>query len=103
MKIQRGHVNGLSRFVGQIKGPVIVAGDFNLTPWSYLFKKFKRQSNLNPVTGKHPTWPANRVNLAQFPIDHIFVSSGIKARSVSAGPRVGSDHLPVYGILTLPQ
>jgi len=103
IKHQMSHVNGLSRFVRQFKGPMVVAGDFNLTPWAYLFKKFVRMSKLIAVTGRNPTWPVSLVNLAQFPIDHIFTTPGITASNISAGPRLGSDHLPIYGILTLPR
>lgn len=97
IKHQLGHVNGFSQYVRQIKGPVIVAGDFNLTPWSYLFKKFERQSGLSAVTGRNPTWPVTLVNLPQFAIDHIFTSSDVFAQNIQVGPRLGSDHLPLHG------
>jgi endonuclease/exonuclease/phosphatase (EEP) superfamily protein YafD len=103
LKLQLGHVNGLSGFVRNIKGPVIVAGDFNLTPWSYLFRKFARQGKLTAVTGVSPTWPVWFANLAQFPIDHMFVTPGIKTRLITTGVRLGSDHLPIFGVFTLPR
>ena len=76
-----------------LEGPLVVAGDFNSTPWTGKFSDFVRQSGLRRLTsGLSGTWPVPiaRVGLA---IDHVLVSNAFAASSVETGPSVGSDHL----------
>jgi endonuclease/exonuclease/phosphatase (EEP) superfamily protein YafD len=78
-------------------GPVLVAGDFNLTPWSGFFARFVEQSGLADCAldqGLLGTWPS-QVPPVRLRIDHCFASSHWKARNVEVGPKLGSDHLPV--------
>ena len=81
--------------------PVIFAGDFNATPWSWAMTNFRRKSGLDIVPGYRPTWPAH-LGFAQLPIDHILVSPGIKSVTAERGRAAGSDHLPVKVKLSLP-
>ena len=84
-------------------GPVMVAGDFNLTPWSPFFARFEERSRLancargHGVTG---SWPS-QVSLLRIRIDHCFASSHWNVRSVEIGPKLGSDHLPLIVHLEL--
>ena len=82
---------------GMKERQVIIAGDFNLTPWSYFFKKFLADSGLkNSQTGFgiQPSWPVSPVFL-RIPIDHCFVSESINVVSRKLGNETGSDHFPV--------
>jgi len=78
-------------------GPVLVAGDFNLTPWSRFFARFVERSGLADCAlghGIHGSWPS-QVGIARIRIDQCFASRHWSASSVSVGPTLGSDHLPV--------
>lgn len=102
------HERQLSQFeqiAGMVSGPdnrsVILAGDFNSTPWSHVMRRFEDTVPLQRVTRAVHSWPAQR-RLAGFilpipllPIDHVFVGSKFRAVSVRRGPYLGSDHYPV--------
>jgi endonuclease/exonuclease/phosphatase (EEP) superfamily protein YafD len=84
-------------------GPVIVAGDLNLTPWSRFFDRFVAQSGLADCAsgqGIFGTWPSQVAPL-RIRIDHCFASPHWFVRDVAVGPRLGSDHLPVSVTLEL--
>ena len=83
--------------------PVLVAGDFNLTPWSQRFTEFVDRSGLQDCAigqGLLPTWPAQFMPL-RIRIDHCFASSHWRVQQVRVGPQLGSDHLPVITNLEL--
>lgn len=82
----------------KIKGPLVVTGDFNNTPWSAHFRAFLRASGLlDSAQGRGPqlTWPASSPPLARIPLDHCFHSADVRILSRRAGPEIGSDHLPL--------
>lgn len=84
-------------------GPVLVAGDFNLTPWSPHFERFVAQSGLTDCAigqGLLATWPAQLMP-ARIRIDHCFASKHWRVHRVAVGPDLGSDHLPVTVDLAL--
>ena len=79
--------------------PVIVMGDFNLTPWSPHFLDFESTSGLRRAkqgVGLTPTWYARG---ASFPmglvIDHMFVSGVLQIDEYHVGEDIGSDHRSV--------
>lgn len=81
---------------------VIMAGDFNCTPWSGLFKSFVNHSELVDTSrGRmfEATRHAGRVD--QILIDHVFVSDDWLVVKREVGPDVGSDHRPVFVDLAL--
>lgn len=85
---------------------MIVAGDFNATPWSYALKQEDRTLGLTRRTRALATWPADRVShnrlpapFPVFPIDHLYAGPGWATVRVERGPKLGSDHYPV--IVTL--
>jgi endonuclease/exonuclease/phosphatase (EEP) superfamily protein YafD len=81
--------------------PTILAGDFNLTPWSPYYDRFLTQTHL--TNSRHtaaPSWPSQSqvgwlAPILGIPIDHCFVTSDIQTISFKHGPDVGSDHLPI--------
>ena len=82
-------------------GPVVLAGDFNVTPWSPVFPDILADSNLRDSAlgfGIHSTW-LSRLLPFGLPIDHILVSPDINVMSRHVGPYVGSDHFPVVADL----
>ncbi len=83
--------------------PVIVAGDFNATPYSPAFKKLLRKSGLKDSRegfGWQPSWPT-LFPLLWIPIDHILVSPEIQVHKRGTGSYIGSDHYPVFAELSI--
>jgi endonuclease/exonuclease/phosphatase (EEP) superfamily protein YafD len=78
-------------------GEKILCGDFNITPWSAVFRRMAHRSALRDSTrgfGYQPTWPVERWWL-RVPIDHCLVSEGIRIVRRHIGPQFDSDHLPL--------
>lgn len=97
---------GLARLAAEIRGPAIVVGDLNVTPWSPYFRDMLKESGLRSARqgqGIFPTWPVDNPWLpALCPIDHILVTPNILVARFTRGPRVGSDHHPVWADLLIP-
>jgi endonuclease/exonuclease/phosphatase family metal-dependent hydrolase len=73
--------------------PLIVAGDFNLTPGMIALTKFEGATNLARATNFTPTYPAPPMFPPLFPIDHVYLSPGWSSRGCHTMSRTGSDHL----------
>jgi endonuclease/exonuclease/phosphatase family metal-dependent hydrolase len=75
---------------------LIVAGDFNMTPWSPAYRSLRRDSYLHSATRFARTWPAPAPFM---PLDHILYRGQVDIVGAEAwvgGPaRMASDHLPV--------
>jgi endonuclease/exonuclease/phosphatase (EEP) superfamily protein YafD len=85
---------------------LIVCGDFNSTPWSAALRRQDRLFRLERRTRALFTWPVQpytRFRLTSplpfLALDHIYAGRDWETVSVRAGPRVGSDHLPVVAVL----
>lgn len=81
---------------------MIVAGDFNSTPWSAARRREDRSLGLIRRTRALFTWPADPVSHDKFPtpfpvlpIDHVYAGPGWATVRVERGPKLGSDHYPV--------
>jgi endonuclease/exonuclease/phosphatase (EEP) superfamily protein YafD len=83
--------------------PTAVVADFNDTPFGRALRDFAASSGMRSAasaTGLVTTWPARLAGVPlpaplRIAIDHCFVSGDIGIASLSAGPRIGSDHLPL--------
>ena len=84
-----------TRYFAQLKGDLVVMGDFNSTPWSALQNGFRGATGLDNRGRLAFTWPSWAPALFRLPIDQIFVRGGIVARNVRPGAPEGSDHLPI--------
>lgn len=83
---------------------VIVAGDFNLTPWTEAMRHQDRLFGIPRYTRTLATWPAmidGRQTLPVMPIDHVYAGRSWKVESIQRGPYLGSDHRPVLVSLAL--
>jgi len=80
---------------------LIVAGDFNSTPWSFDLRRFDQQIGLERRDRALFTWPALYSPLAFLPIDHIYAGEAWRTVSIARGPRLGSDHYPIAVVLAL--
>ena len=93
--IMNGH---LSQHQGKA---LVVAGDFNVTPFSVHYGDFLKGTGLRDSAlgfGISPTWN-RRFPWVAIPIDHVFVSDDLVVMDRRVGPACGSDHSPV--IVTL--
>jgi endonuclease/exonuclease/phosphatase (EEP) superfamily protein YafD len=78
------------------QGPVVLAGDLNITSFSPFFQDLVATSGLRDSRqgrGVQASWgPAPGMEIA---IDHCLVSPDIAVRGRAVGPHIGSDHRPV--------
>ena len=77
----------------------IVAGDFNMTPWSPHFRDFLEVSGLEDSAkgkGVQPTWYALPSFCFGIPIDHVCFDKSFRVDARLVGPELGSDHRPVW-------
>lgn len=88
------------------KDSIILAGDFNSTPWSFSRRREDQMFGMERRTKALFSWPAGEFSgrhiKAPFPflpIDHVYAGKAWRTVSVKRGPRLGSDHYPV--IVTL--
>ena len=81
-----------------VDGPLLVAGDFNLTPYSPRFSDWLAASGLTDTRRGRTlsvSWPT-LLPIVGIPIDHVAVSSEFETLSHRRLPDFGSDH---YGVL----
>lgn len=94
----------LTAFVRSRDLPLVVAGDFNATPWTVKFADLIRTTELAPHNTLYPTWPTELLHipvLPLFPTDNIATSREFTALGAEAGPRLGSDHRPFIADIAL--
>jgi endonuclease/exonuclease/phosphatase (EEP) superfamily protein YafD len=84
------------------KQRLILAGDFNSTPWSFARRREDVDLGLIRRTRALPTWPAAKLShnrlpapFPYLPIDHVYAGPGWATVKVERGPALGSDHYPV--------
>jgi endonuclease/exonuclease/phosphatase (EEP) superfamily protein YafD len=102
-RLRNAELAGIASFAAGRQEPVIVAGDFNSTPWTSYFQTALARSGLNDCAAGHglaPSWPS------QFPplgirIDHCWISRHWHSTDVRMGPSLGSDHLPLIADLEM--
>ena len=103
---QTNHIARLTALRGGVAGPLIIAGDFNMTPWSYRLQQLLASTGLRRHATFLRSWPTDgqyRLPWPTFLIDHVLTTPEIKSVSIRIGPALGSDHLPVVAALRLPR
>lgn len=91
---QAKHTDWLIAWRRSVSEPLLIAGDFNLTPFSWKLSKFAWKTGLKRYSTYQRSWPGHRYTPA-FLIDHIFSSDAFRPLDVKVGPALGSDHLPI--------
>ena len=88
----------IAEYAKSFDGHQIIAGDFNISPWSPYFTDFlyrSRLQNSGVGFGIQNTWPRSPFWL-RTQIDHCFVSSKIFVNKREIGSSsLGSDHFPI--------
>jgi endonuclease/exonuclease/phosphatase (EEP) superfamily protein YafD len=83
--------------------PLLIAGDFNVSPFSPFFSSWLARTDLrNTAAGHGPTytWPTF-LPLLGIPIDHCVVSEQFVVIAHRRLPAFGSDHYPIFARLML--
>jgi endonuclease/exonuclease/phosphatase (EEP) superfamily protein YafD len=104
---QTHQIDRLIAMRSTLSEPVILAGDFNMTPWSYRLQRLLASTGLRRHATFLRSWPTEhhpqfRLPAPAFLIDHVMTTPDIKSVSIRTGPTTGSDHLPVVAQLRLP-
>lgn len=85
-------------WVGRQNGPVIIAGDFNASPFSYPYRRLRASTGLRDSArgyGLELSYPAEESPFSQVSIDHLLYSDGLEIADRVLGPSLGSDHYPL--------
>lgn len=93
----------LAAWANRHDGPVVIAGDFNATPWSYPFRTLLADTALHDSErgfGVQPSWPAVPWPLG-ISIDHCLHSAHFVTVERRVGERLGSDHRALHVTLAL--
>lgn len=101
--IRNKQLHVLAKQIRKLTQPVIVAGDFNMTPWSFHYTEFITSSDVSDCSNKllnRGTWPT-WMGILALPIDYCFTSDHILVDRYIIGPDIGSDHYPVLADLRL--
>jgi endonuclease/exonuclease/phosphatase (EEP) superfamily protein YafD len=83
---QADHLERLLPVFQDLDGPVVIAGDFNMVPWSFALRSIERSIG---ATRAGPLFPTLTKKAAPLPIDHVYAPGGGQA---SPRPLLGSDH-----------
>src|SRR5690606_15531451 len=88
----------LAAIAAEIDGPLAIAGDFNLTPYSPYFTDWLRATGVRDARAAGAsggfTWPTFLPALG-IPIDHCIVSPELGVAAFRRLPAFGSDHYPI--------
>jgi len=103
-ELQQQDVAALIEFVHSRTVPLIVAGDFNMSPWTEKLARFTDATGLERYNTLHFTWPMRRTSVPLLLIvatDNVFASRGFAKIATRGGPRLGSDHRPIVADIAL--
>ncbi len=108
-RLQRRQSQRLAELLqGLPREKLIVAGDFNSTPWSFALRRQDQLFGIERRTRALFSWPAAawwpgvrmKPPFPILPIDHVYAGPGWRAVKVERGPRLGSDHYPLVVTLS---
>jgi len=103
-ELRNRQLTALAQFISQQTDSVILVGDLNTTPWSWVFQDFLRTAGLRDSRlgfGLQRSWPVGS-RILRIPIDHCLVSPAIAVRKRRVGPDIGSDHYPIIIDIAIP-
>ena len=93
-KAREEHLTNLATLINREENPFLIAGDFNLSPFSPHFSQFLNKFEKKVYrAGKNYSYTSswNRLFLGIL-IDHILYSESFKPIKYEVGPSLGSDH-----------
>jgi endonuclease/exonuclease/phosphatase (EEP) superfamily protein YafD len=99
--LRHRYLRHLAASLAAVEGPLILLGDFNVTPWSPDYRDLVAEAGLASASGGHiATWPVWSP-LLRIPIDHVFIRGPWSLLRAARGPDLGSDHYPILADLCL--
>lgn len=100
-KTQQEHTEMILAHMNQTKHPIILAGDFNNTAFSYVYRKF--QNNMNDAFIEKGTGLGTTFMFDYYPmrIDYIFGSKELEVLEFTSLKQTFSDHFPIAAIFAL--
>jgi len=98
---QAAQVERLLPHLTALDGPVLVAGDFNMVPWSHVLRSIEDATNTERAGHLLYTFPMKRERIS-LPIDHVLIP-GNNDRDIRRRPLLGSDHYGVVARFTMPR
>ena len=104
LESRRRQAEELARWMEQFRGPLIIAGDFNMPSDSVIYRScWGPYTNAFSQAGLgfgRTRWISMRGVTFGVRIDHILTNEHWRPQSCWVGPDVGSDHLPVIADLS---
>lgn len=91
----------LGAVLRDLRGPVVVAGDFNSVSSARIGRQIRRDLGLHPAPGFPGTWPTAAPSAFAVTIDQVYRSPDLTFVSRRLGRPTGSDHRPVVTEVTL--
>jgi endonuclease/exonuclease/phosphatase (EEP) superfamily protein YafD len=95
-QLHRNQMLEITRIASRSSTPLIVAGDFNAAPWSYMMQNLSESANVENVRQQFDitkTWFP--VPFFGLPLDHVLVSDEWRVLKYQYGNPGGSDHAPM--------
>jgi endonuclease/exonuclease/phosphatase (EEP) superfamily protein YafD len=105
LHLRNDQLRAVAKRLGACTGPALLLGDLNTTPYSPHFGDLIQDSRLRDTARGfllQGTWPAAFPPL-RIPLDHCLASPEFLVSDRHVGPRIGSDHLPLHLVLSLPK
>jgi len=100
---QQEQIEALAKYVRQLEGPLVLAGDFNTTPWSSAYARLLKAAGIRRAgRGQNVTWPSWLWPFSGIPIDHVFTKGIAGSIDVRTGPGAGSDHRALIATIGFP-
>ncbi|MCA9835388.1 MAG: endonuclease/exonuclease/phosphatase family protein [Trueperaceae bacterium] len=95
-QLHRDQIASIARVASEAPHPLLVAGDFNASQWSYALRHLMQEARVQDAAkgfGLRKSWRYNL--LFKLPLDHVMVSEGLTVLKVQHGQHGGSDHAPL--------
>lgn len=92
---QPGEIDEIIRTIATVKGPRILAGDFNASTWATTMARTRTKLDMSILTGSNGSWPTFLPRAIGIPIDHILATPELALQSRKLFTVQGSDHRAV--------
>jgi len=97
---QPQQIDRLESRIKVLEGDVLVAGDFNMVPWSHSMKRIRKAAGAKQAGASLYTFPLAG-GVLSLPIDHVLTPATSDAET-SLRPFLGSDHRGVLARISYP-
>jgi endonuclease/exonuclease/phosphatase (EEP) superfamily protein YafD len=102
-QLHRDQMADITAVAARSAGPLIVAGDFNAAPWSFVMRDLAAQADVRHVRAPldlTKTW--RPLPFFGLPVDHVLLSDAWQVTEYRYSAPGGSDHTPLIIDLVLP-